>query len=214
LFEEALAGVLSSLAQRQGDVFERTGATTGQIRHCKVGDFVVQMGPDSPAAGARIVFEAKEDSKYDLRRALEEMEQARKNRQAGIGVFVFSQKSAPPELEPFSRYGDDLIIVWDAESPASEVNLRAAYSTARALSLRVHRELDEAENSLEQIEQAARAIEKQIRFLEDIRRQAETTKNSGSKILERAERMAGELQSEVERLDEQVAALRQSSQPG
>jgi hypothetical protein len=211
LFEQALADELATLAQRQGDVFEHIGAKQGVIKNCKVGDAVIELGPESPAAGARIVFEAKEDGKYDLRRALAEIEQARKNRQAQIGVFVFSVKGAPAGLEPFARYGDDLIVLWDAEAPVTNVYLKAAYTTARALTLRVNKEHSQAEGALDQIEYATRAVEKQIRYLEDIRRHAETARSSGVKIVERAEKMAADLASEVERLDDQLLALRQST---
>jgi hypothetical protein len=206
-FEEALGEVVSALAQRQQDVYQATGATTGAIRHCKVGDLVVELGPDSPAPGARVVWEAKEEARFDLKRALAEIEQARKNRGAQVGVFVFSAKTAPAGLDLLTRYGDDLIVVWDAQS-ADDLIVRAAYTTARALSLRVEQHSAETDGLLREIELATRAVEKQIKYLEEIRKSADTVRSSGERIGERAARMALDLTEQVDRLDRQLAALR------
>ncbi len=89
IFEDALGELLHAEAQRFGDLHEATGSTVGTIKNNKVGDFVIQLGAESAAAHARIAWEAKEDQKYDVKRALEEIDEARRNRQAQVGVFVF-----------------------------------------------------------------------------------------------------------------------------
>ena len=63
---------LAAESQRFNDPTEATGTTTGAIKNCKMGDFVTVRGPDSAAPGARIVWEAKDDKSYDLKRALAE----------------------------------------------------------------------------------------------------------------------------------------------
>jgi len=209
-FEDALGALLGEEAQRLGDVHTPTGNTTGTIKNCKIGDHVTQLGPDCQAAGARVAWEAKEDRAYDLRTALAEIEEARKNRSAQVGVFVFSRKTAPAGLRPFARYAQDLVVVWDPEDPATDVYVTAAYSVARALVVRERSEAEQAEVAQE-IESATRAVEKQIAFLDDVRKWAETARSSGDKIAERAARMMGELKREVDRLDAQVVALRTGS---
>jgi hypothetical protein len=208
IFEEQLGQLIRAEAQRLTDEHEATGATTGAIRHCKTGDHVVELGPDSQAPGARIVWEAKEDRSYDLRQARREIEEARKNRQAQLGVFVFSRKTAPEGLIPFARYGDDLIVVWDAEEPASDVVVRAAYSCARALAVKTRIESKQAAAAVNEIDRAVRAVEKQVQYLDQIHTMAETVRSSGQKILERSERMRDDLAREVARLDEAIGALR------
>ena len=136
VFEDAVFALLLN-RRGEGETVERTGNTTGLIRLSKRGDFVMTLGPESAAPGARIVIEAKEDQSYSLQRALVESEEARKNRDAGIGLFVFSRRSAPKEVtEPLTRYGDHVLVLWDAEDPTTNAYFTAALSVARALSVR------------------------------------------------------------------------------
>lgn len=210
-FEQAMGAVLRHEAQRVGDIHEATGARTGVIKHCKVGDHVITLGPESPAPGARIAFEAKQSKSVDLKDALDEIEQARKNRQAQIGVFVYSQRCAPEGLEPFARYGDALVVAWDPEDPQSDWVIRAAYSVARALVVRERAGDDATADAVAELDAAVRAIEKHLKRVADIKRYAETVRSSGEKIVREADTLAEGLAEQVAALDEQVAALRQAS---
>jgi hypothetical protein len=212
-FEERLGAILAFEAQRLGDLYEATGETTGAIKLCRKGDHVVQLGAESAAAHARIVWEAKEKLSYSLRAALEEIGEARRNRQAQVGVFVFSRKTAPEGLESLQRHGCDVIVVWDADDAASDVVLRAAYSLARALAVRERRP-DRVPQAMAEIERSARSVERQIAYLDDVRKWAETVKGHGEKIAERSLKMAEELRRDVERLDSQVAAMRTGTEDG
>jgi hypothetical protein len=196
-FEERLGALLGEEAQRLGDLHEATGETTGAIKLCKKGDHVIELGADSAAANARIVWEAKEKQSYSLRAALAEIDEARRNRQAQVGVFVFSRKTAPEGLESLQRHGSDVVVVWDA-----------AYSLARALAVRERRTDLESQEAITEIERAARAIERQIGHLDEVRRWAETVRGHGEKIVDRTSRMAEDLRRDVELLDAQVASMK------
>jgi hypothetical protein len=207
-FEERLGALLAEEAQRLGDLHEATGETTGAIKSCKKGDHVIELGADCAAARARIVWEAKEKQGYTLRAALDEMNEARRNRQAQVGVFVFSRKAVPDGLEPLQRHGSDVVVVWDAEDASQDVVVRAAYSLARALAVRERRTDTQSRAAIAEIEHAARSVERQIGYLSEVHRWAETMKGHGEKIAERSSAMAAELRREVERLDAHVAAMR------
>jgi hypothetical protein len=206
-FEDQLGLVIAAEAQRLNDPYVPTGCTAGAIKNCKTGDFVSILGPDSAAPNARVVWEAKEDKSYDLRRALSEIEEARKNRQAQVGVFVFSRNTAPDTLQSFARYGSDLVIVWDAEDPDSDLFVKAAFSVARALVTRESHESLETEHVVKSIDLATRCVEKQLEHLDQIKTWAETIKNNGEKIADRACRMRSDLAKEVEHLDRQILEL-------
>jgi hypothetical protein len=210
-FEEQLGELLNAEANRLNDVFASTGATTGAIPKCKIGDFLTTLGPDTAAPTARIVWEAKSNKGYDLVSALDELGQARKNRQAQVGVFVFSKDTAPDGLEYFARYGNDLLIIWDPDDPSTDVYVKAAYSVARALLVRETHQSAESEQALNSIELSTRTIEKQIDHVTQIKTWAETVKSNGGKIADRAEKMEAELTRQVAELDLQLSALKTAS---
>ncbi len=207
-FEDRLGELLSTEASRLNDVHEAVGSTTGAISHCKIGDFVITLGPDSAAPNARIVWEAKSNKSYDLAGAIKELDQARKNRQAQVGVFVFAKDAAPDGTEPFARYGNDIIIVWDPEDPASDLYVKAAYSVARALVIRETHESAESEAAVASIEKATLTIEKQLEHLGQIKTWADTVKNNGEKISERAGKLQEALAEQVENLNNQIKTLK------
>lgn len=209
-FEEALCTYVSQLAQAQSDIAEAVGNSTGLIRNCKTGDIVVTLGPDSPAPGVKIVWEAKQAGGYTLRNALDELDEARKNREAQVGIFVFSARYAPAALEPLARYDRDIVICWDCEDPNSTLFIRAAYSLARALALREKKSSADSAAALRIIDESARTVARQAAYLDEMRTWAETVKRNGEKISDRAARMSTDLQNAVDTLDAQLATLRSS----
>jgi hypothetical protein len=207
-FQEQLEGLLDSEARRLNDLHENTSALVGIIPHCKVGDFVTTLGPDSAAPRSRVAWEAKSDKSYDVKSALVELQEARKNRKAQVGVFVFSRESAPSGLEPFSRYGSSLVIVWDPADPSTDLYVKVAYSVARALVVREAHGSAESNQAIRAIEVSTRIIEKQVEYLAQIKTWAETVKSNGEKIVDRSGRMHEALLKAVEDLDQQLLALK------
>jgi hypothetical protein len=207
-FETAVGTVVAAEAQRLGDIYEATGARPGLIKNCKVGDHIVTLGPDSSAPDASIVFEAKQSKSVDLKGALAEIDIARKNRQAQVGVFVYSSRTAPMGIETFARYGESIVVSWDPEDPQLDWVLRAAYSVARALVIRQQVADADSAAAVHEIEATVRAIEKHLKRVADIKRFAETTISAGDKIVREAEKMGKELEAQIESLDAQIAALR------
>ena len=210
VFEEAVFRFASERCQFAGDFAVHTGNSTGLIRNNRKGDVVVELGPEAVAAGAKIVVEAKEDGSYNLQKAREEMEEARKNRGAGIGVFVFSKRTAPDGLEAFNRYGNDVVVVWDAEDPASDVFLSAGLSVAKALCARANVQAKETGADFEAIERAILEIERQSGGLDEITRLTTTIKGNSEKVIDRARIMGDGLARQIAVLNDTVAGLRKS----
>lgn len=209
-FEDAVCEALERLAQQQGDVIRRTGNNTGLIKNCKIGDAVIELSPESAAPGALIVAEAKEKAGCALADARCEIEQARKNRDAQVGLFVFSKLCAPAGLEEVARYGSDVFVVWDAEEPATDLYLRIGLTLARALSVRSARQNEAQVADFAAITEAILEVEKQARFLGEVSTSAETIKNGSEKILERVRKTRASLDKQVETLQEKIQALRHS----
>ncbi len=206
-FEYAVAEVLQIEAQRAGDVCERLAGTPGSEGR-KVGDYVTTIGPDSAAAGARVVFECKAEKGYTEAKALEELALARRNREAQVGVFVVARESAPEGFEPLRRIGADLLVIWDADDPTTDVYLRAAISIARALVVKQHAESGRAEADVRGIEQSVRAIEGFVVAAGSIEHDAQLVVKRGKKIGKTAGTLRERLGEEVERLEGVVKGMR------
>jgi hypothetical protein len=207
-FETAVFSLVQFEAQRLGDIATPVGNSTGIIKNCKKGDGVVELGPESAAAGAKIVVEAKEDSSHGLKEAIAEIEVARQNRGAESGLFVFSAKTAPAGLEPVARYGNDVVIVWDPDNPASDVNLRLGLSVARALCTRKALERTSLAVDFKAIDGALLEIMKQVKELDEIRVWTETIRNNGQKVLDRLRISREKLETQADILIERVADLK------
>ena len=209
-FEAAAYESIADLSRRKGHIAEHVGNKSGRIPRNKKGDIVVTLGPEHSAAGAQIVVEAKESASFTLQNALDESAKARENREAEIGIFVFSARTAPEELEPFDRYGNDIVLVWDSEDATSDVILDVGLSVAQALSVRAISHSDEVSQDFDIVADAIRDIKQQIRHLDSITTWSETMKKNSGKISNSAHKVRESLASQVATLDEKVAGLRKA----
>ncbi|MDJ0864886.1 MAG: hypothetical protein QNK03_02180 [Myxococcota bacterium] len=212
-FERALLDWFERAAQELGDVFADTSNSTGLIKNRKVGDAVIELGPEHQAAGARIVIEAKEDAGYSLPKVRDELELACKNRGAELGIFVLSARSAPEGWRRFQKLGTGLLVIWDADDTTHDVFLEAAFAAARTLCARARLE-GESEVDFTAFERAIREVEKQAGGLDEIETAARTIANGTERIQARVKRMRANLERAVETLDGCFAAARDEAGGG
>lgn len=206
-FETKCLAILQEISTHSGDVFEETGNTTGFIPRSKVGDSVITLGADNAAAGARIVIETKEDASYTLKSTLEEIATARQNREASVGLFVHSKRTAPSGTPPLARHGNDLIVLWDVEDESTDIWLKAALMTAKALAFRIKTEGGAQEIDFVVIDKAIQEIERQIAYLDDIKTWTATVQSNAVKVIDRTERMQKALLGAMEDLKTQIEVL-------
>lgn len=225
-FEHAVGDALRQRVRGLGDEFAAVGELSG-VQGRKTGDYVQTMGAESAAPGANIVYECKRDRRYRIKVALEEMAQARTNRNAEIGVFVMDARTVRDNADLHSeypaaltRFGNDIIVVWDAENEATDVVLDAAISLARALVLRAakHEESESAEE-LEDIAKAIADIEKQFERFDDMSKRCDDIMTSAKEvsgyaydIQEELRKVLKRLRSDVKSLNEGVKALRDTAE--
>lgn len=199
-FEDEVGAFVRRDADAQGDFFEATGKTTGRASNRKVGDFVVTLGAESAGASARIVVEAKARDRFTEGRALEELSLARKVRGAAVGVLVLAKDHAPEGGRLLRRFGQDVVVVWDARDPASDVVLQAALSLARCLAVRAASAAASAEVDVREALDAADEIEKLVARAEGLRKTGEGTVRNGQNVIAVAEEILQKLPRELERI--------------
>jgi hypothetical protein len=199
-FEQEFCTFLQLEAQRAGDVFTATGSKAGAIPRCKMGDAVIELGSEAAAAGERIVFEAKSSMQYSLVDALREIEEARKNRIASVGVFVFAKNTAPHGLQPFTRIDHDLFVIWDAADQSTDIYLSAAVSVAKALLFRQKSAESKSQGSILDMERAVNALEKHLKGLDQMETWTSTIQSNSGKIAGRIVEIRKETADQIQQL--------------
>jgi hypothetical protein len=128
-FEDALHELINSQAVHYGDVATQVGKEYGTLG-TQQGDEVVTINPeDTRSVTVNVVWEAK-TTRYGLRKILDELETAMKNRDACAGIAVFGNIGQAPINVPFAQYGERAVLVIDKDDP-DESAVRLAYMWAR-----------------------------------------------------------------------------------
>lgn len=175
VFEDAVIAFVRNATQGGPCVFDATGATAGMGRG-KKGDAVVRFTQESAFAGAAVVFEAKRDASYSVQKALDELDGARKNRDAGAGVFVMARTHASDVFPRFARYGNNVLVVWDDQDPSTDTYLHAAVLLGVGLVTRTKTVGDEGDiTALRDIE---KRIEEEILRLEKMEKHSESIRKN------------------------------------
>lgn len=131
---------------------------------------------ESAFAGAAVVFEAKRDASYSVQKALDELDGARKNRDAGAGVFVMARTHASDVFPRFARYGNNVLVVWDDQDPSTDAYLHAAVLLGVGLVTRTKTVGDEGDiTALRDIE---KRIEEEVLRLEKMEKHSENIRKN------------------------------------
>lgn len=207
-FETALGQLLQAEALRAREQCFPVGNSVGVLKHCRKGDYVLEFGPDSAAPGQRVVVEAKNEAGFQLQRTLEWMAEARPNRIAQYGVFVWARGVAPPGQPRFQRVGEDILVIWDHEDPASDLYVLAALEVARALTVRRARQEEGQAESLTELETAITQVGRDAEALEAIRNSAASIRSGAERIGDEADKLQAKLRRRLEGMRESVEALR------
>jgi hypothetical protein len=133
-FEDLLEAMLGDIARGADDILERTGTEAGDAGRSKKGDFVLTLSPElTPGCEVRVVIEAK-DRHVSGREMRDELRAAKTNRDAAVGLVVFTPDHAPSGIAPFDVRAGDVYAVLDPADP-DPAALHAAVRLARLLAL-------------------------------------------------------------------------------
>jgi hypothetical protein len=133
-FEELVAGLLADAVRGTDHVLERTTDATGDVLRSRKGDFLITLEPQmTRGTDLRLVVECK-DRRVSARAMREEIVEARRNRDACVGIVVFSAAHAPAGIAPFDVRMGDVYCVIDPQQP-DLVSLEVALRLARLLAL-------------------------------------------------------------------------------
>jgi hypothetical protein len=202
-FEELLHETISRIAAANGDIAERVGGDAGAAG-TKVGDEVVTLGPDDTRGiPARYVLELK-DRKLGLNATLKQLDQAMVNREASVGIAVFSREENAPVPGPFQFWGKYAIVVLD-KSSVEDGALRLACLWARWM---VRRDLEDDGTDVDLhhvaalIEDAHRALD----HISNVRRCHTVARKHIDQATAQMEEMASDLDAALDAIAEEITS--------
>lgn len=166
-FEDLLEALLGDIARGGNDLLERTGTDAGDAGRSKKGDFVLTIDPDlARGAELRIVVEAK-DRRMSGREMRDELRAAKANRDAAVGLVVFTPAHAPAGIAPFDVRAGDVYVVVDPADP-DPATLHAAVRMARLLAVASLRE-SEAELDTATVQEALTGIREALEVVRAVK---------------------------------------------
>ena len=169
----------------------------GFIDGCKTGDLLATLGETTGAPGENIVVEVKEKS-VRFKEAIDELQEAKRNRRASVGIFVFAKGHEPDEVGDFRRVGEDYYCTVDRDDLAAGRALMyfdAAYKIARTMVVAAARKDSVEEVDLKFIEEQVDSLIAWSDRIEDMSTKARTIQKSGRLI----EEVATDLKAEFDR---------------
>ncbi|HEX9043854.1 MAG TPA: hypothetical protein VF802_02405 [Candidatus Limnocylindrales bacterium] len=205
-FESLLDAMLGDLARGAGDAFERTGDLAGDALRSKKGDFVLTVNPDlTRGAELRIVIEAK-DKYVSGRDMAAELREAKTNRNAAVGLVVFTPAHAPTGIAPFDIRVGDVYCVVDPAAP-DPANLEAAVRLARLYALATLRER-EVEVDAEAIRTALEGIRAQLGLVQGMKSTLTSIGNSSRDVAAKLDQVRDGILSRLAEAEAELRAAR------
>lgn len=203
-FEDLLEGLLADTARGAGDLLDRTSSEEGAVIKSKKGDFVLTVNPAlTGGADLRIVVEAK-DRAMSGRAMREEIREAKTNRDAVIGLVVFTPAHAPTGIAPFDLRAGDVYAVIDPECPDPAV-LEAAVRFARLLAIASLRER-EVEVDAEAIGAALTGIREQLELVRALKSTLTSVVNSTKDVQTGLDRLRDAILARVAEAEAELRA--------
>jgi hypothetical protein len=202
VFEEDLYQAFAEMGRQLGDETECVRGIVGAVSRCKKGDYLATLGETSGAPGKKVTVEVK-DQALRLKDAIDELQDAKKNREAACGIFVFARGCEPPEIGDFRRIGEDFYVTVDRDDLAAGSSLPfldAAYKIARGLTIAAAKKDQGGELDLQKIHDQVDALAQWSGRIADMAVKARTIQNNGKQI----EQCANELKID---LDAKVAVI-------
>lgn len=133
-FEASVGALLAEMARASGDLLDRTADEAGVELRSKKGDFLLTLDDRlSRGMELRVVIECK-DRAISGRVMRDELDAAKRNRGACVGLVVFSAAHAPAGVAPFDVRGGDVYCVLTSDAPEA-ASLEAAVRLARLMAL-------------------------------------------------------------------------------
>jgi hypothetical protein len=203
-FEGLLDELLGEIARGANDLLERTGNGAGDAGRSKKGDFVLTVDSTiTPGCELRIVVEAK-DRAISGREMREELRAAKTNRDAAVGLVIFTPQHAPSGIAPFDVRAGDVYAVVDPADP-DRATLHAAVRLARLLALASMRERDTSVD-VSSIGEALTTIREALEVIRALKVQLTSIGNTSAGVSTSLDKLRTVIVASIDQAERAIAA--------
>jgi hypothetical protein len=203
-FEDLLESMFGEICRGANDLLERTGTDAGDAGRSKKGDFVLTIDPDQTrGCEVRVVIEAK-DRRMSGREMRDELRQAKTNRDAAVGLVVFTPAHAPAGIYPFDLRAGDVYTVLDPADPDAST-LEAAVKLARLVALTAVRET-ETDVDLAAVQQSLTAIREAVEAVRTMKTQLTSISNTSRDVTATLDKMREAILAWIARAERELTA--------
>ena len=173
--EDSVQDALVSL-KNNSDIVEFTGGTTGKLARNKKGDHVVTFAnEDGSLSNIKVVFESKDDKSFNsVTKVRDELEEAMKNRESSVGVFVVKNQENINKItsELFSPFGEKYsVVVYNEE--IGDLALQLAYLWAKITAYRLSEEVH-SDFSIDDVVSSVSNLQSKLSVFKDIKKNNDT----------------------------------------
>ncbi len=173
--EDSVQAALVSL-KNNSDIVEFTGDTTGKLARNKKGDHVVTFAnEDGSLSNIKAVFESKDDKSFNsVTKVRNELEEAIKNRESSVGVFVVKNQENINKItsELFSPFGEKYsVVVYNEE--IGDLALQLAYLWAKITAYKLSEEVH-SDFSIDDVVSSVSNLQNKLSVFKDIKKNNDT----------------------------------------
>ena len=173
--EDSVQDALVSL-KNSSDIVEFTGGTTGKLARNKKGDHVVTFANDDGSlSNIKAVFESKDDKSFNsVTKVRDELEEAMKNRESSVGVFVVKNQENINKItsELFSPFGEKYsVVVYNEE--IGDLALQLAYLWAKITAYKLSEEVH-SDFSIDDVVSSVSNLQSKLSVFKDIKKNNDT----------------------------------------
>lgn len=204
-FEDVISDYLMKVSENSNFSVEYVGNKNGKSG--RVGDFLLTFDESSAIPDYKIVVEAKNSDSYNLDKAKKELEQAKENRDADIGIFIFKKGKEPSVINDFYRVGSDFFITLDDEAVVlgnKALFLDASIKIAILSAIALRQENTNSDIDIRSLENSITEISDQIKLLSQIKSKSSTIENNSRWIREIVTEMETKLSETINNIQQAI----------
>ena len=201
-FESLLYERIADWGRQLEDQTENVTGVIGSIPRCKTGDYLIILGETCGAPGVRLAIEVKKQS-YRMQKAVDELKEAKENREAMCGIMLFAKGYEPPEIGDFRQIGVDFFATVEEEAlntGGALIYAECAYKLARATAVTMRRKKEAKQLDFDKISQDLNELSDSVKRISELIKKARKINSESTSLETLAEEIKDDMEDKIEQI--------------